>query len=128
VSEQRLRTGIIGEAVAARWYRERGYRELAHNWRCSIGELDLVLDRGDVLVICEVKSRRGDRFGGGWEAVTARKQQKLRALAQTFLLMHRLSPRSIRFDVASVLVHGPASSAPGQGRRSAEVEVFEDAF
>jgi putative endonuclease len=128
VTAPRLHAGTVGEDAAARWYRERGYRQLARNWRCSIGELDLVLDRGDVLVVCEVKSRRGGGFGGGWEAVTARKRQKLRALAQTFLLMHRLSPRSIRFDVASVLVHGPRPTGSGQGRCSAEVEVFQDAF
>ena len=128
VTAPRLHTGAVGEEAAARWYGERGYRELARNWRCSIGEIDLVLARGDVLVICEVKSRRSAGFGSGWEAVTARKRQKLRALAQTFLLMQPPSPRSIRFDVASVFVRGPGPSAPGEERRSVEVEVFEDAF
>ncbi len=124
---ERLRTGTAGEDAAARWYRQRGYGELARNWRCSIGEVDLVLSRGDTLVFCEVKTRRGSGFGGGWEAVTARKRQKLRALAQTFLLVHRLAPATVRFDVASVLVREgrPPGSGPG---RSAEVEVFEDAF
>jgi putative endonuclease len=127
VTEQRLRTGAVGEDAAAEWYRPRGYRELARNWRCSIGEIDLVLTRGDTLVICEVKARRGSGFGGGWQSVTARKQQKLRALAQTFLLVHPLRPRSVRFDVASVLVTGTGPDV-GPGRRSAQVELFEDAF
>jgi putative endonuclease len=119
MTDQRLTTGSLGEDAAARRYRDRGYRVMARNWRCSIGELDLVLTRGDTLVFCEVKARRGSGFGGGWEAVTARKQQKLRALAQTFLLTHRLSPQAVRFDVASVLVR-PAGSV--------QVELFEDAF
>jgi putative endonuclease len=129
VTAERLRTGTVGEDAAASWYRERGYRELARNWRCSIGEIDLVLGRGDTLIICEVKARRGSGFGAGWEAVTARKRQKLRALAQTFLLVHRLSPRTVRFDVASVVVGSarPRGSRPGAGG-SAQVEVFEDAF
>ena len=119
VDQPRHTTGSLGEAAAARHYRDRGYRVLARNWRCSIGELDLVLTCADTLVFCEVKTRRGSGFGGGWEAVTARKRQKLRALGQTFLLAHRLSPRAVRFDVASVLL------VPGH---SAQVEVFEDAF
>jgi putative endonuclease len=119
MAQQRPSTGALGEAAAARHYRDRGYRVLARNWRCSIGELDLVLTRADTLVFCEVKARRGSGFGAGWEAVTARKRQKLRSLGQTFLLTQRLSPGAVRFDVASVLL--------GSGR-SAQVEVFEDAF
>ena len=119
MSDQRLSTGSIGEQAAAVRYIDRGYRVVARNWRCSIGELDLVLERGDTLVFCEVKARRASGFGGGWEAVTARKRQKLRALGQTFLLMHGISPRTVRFDVASVAV------GPG---RSTQVEVFQDAF
>lgn len=119
MTQRRTSTGSIGEDAAARRYRDRGYRVVARNWRCRIGELDLVLSRGDTLVFCEVKARRGSGFGGGWEAVTARKRQKLRALAQTFLLTSRLHPGSVRFDVASVMV--------GQGG-STQVELFEDAF
>ena len=119
VHHRRPTTGSLGEGAAARHYRDRGYRVLARNWRCGIGELDLVLTRADTLVSCEVKTRRGSGFGGGWEAVTARKRHKLRALGQTFLLTHRLSPGAVRFDVASVLL---------VAGRSAQVEVFEDAF
>ena len=69
-----LWTGEPTPGVAASWRREtryvaRGYRVVARNWRCRIGELDLVLARGSALVICEVKTRRGSRLrrrvGGG---------------------------------------------------------------
>ena len=69
-------------------------------------------------MFCEVKSRRGAAFGGGYEAVTWRKQAKLRALAEAFLQAHGSRPHAIRFDVASVAVLS--------GRPS--VEVFEEAF
>jgi putative endonuclease len=110
--------GQRGEDMAGQAYLRRGYRVLARNWRCRVGELDLVLERRGLLVFCEVKTRRGAAFGGGYEAVTWRKRAKLRALADAFLQETGLRPRAVRFDVASV--------GPG-GRRSA-VEVFEDAF
>jgi len=110
--------GERGEDAAADAYRRRGYRILARNWRSRLGEIDLVVERGGVLVFCEVKSRRGAGFGGGYEAVTWRKQVKLRALAEAFLQTHGSGPQAIRFDVASVAVRGERSI----------VELFEDAF
>ena len=111
-------TGQTGEDAALGVYRRRGYRLITRNWRCRIGELDLVLARDDLLVFCEVKTRRGAAFGAGYEAVTARKRAKLRAVAEAFLLASAARPRSTRFDVASVSL----------GPRGAEVELFQDAF
>jgi putative endonuclease len=110
--------GQRGEDAAVDAYRRRGYRIVARNWRCRIGELDLVVERRGVLVFCEVKSRRGRAFGVGYEAVTRRKQAKLRSLAEAFLQAAGSRPQAIRFDVASVAVRGERSA----------VELFEDAF
>jgi len=111
--------GARGEAAALRWYLDAGYDLIARNWRCSLGELDLVLVRRGMVVVCEVKTRSGDGFGAGHEAVTRRKQTKLRQLGEAFLQSHRLVPAAVRFDVASV------RARPGY---AAEVHVFEDAF
>lgn len=117
--DERATTGRIGEDAAERWYAGRGFRVLARNWRCRLGELDLVVSRGGSVVVCEVKSRRGTRYGGGWEAVHARKRAKIRTLAEAFLLSRNLRPGSIRFDVASVSV----------GRDgSVRLHLFQDAF
>jgi putative endonuclease len=110
--------GSRGEDAAADAYRRRGFRIVARNWRCRLGELDVVVQRRGVLVFCEVKSRRESVFGGGFEAVTRRKQAKLRAVAQAFLQATGSHPQAIRFDVASVSVRGARST----------VELFEDAF
>lgn len=110
--------GRDGEDAALRVYRRRGFRLLARNWRCPIGELDLVVERGGVLVFCEVKARTGVAFGGGYEAVTWSKRRKLRQLAEAFLASTAPRHQRIRFDVASVWLR------PG----TADVEVFEDAF
>jgi putative endonuclease len=119
MANDRSALGFAGEEAAARWYEERGYRVVARNWRCKIGELDLVVARGELLVICEVKTRASTGYGGGYEAVTAKKQAKLRAVAEAFLSSMRGPPKSIRFDVASVISESSGSVA---------VHLFDDAF
>jgi putative endonuclease len=91
---------------------------VARNWRCPLGELDLVLARGDTLVFCEVKARATSLMGAPYEAVTPQKQRKVRAVAEAFLGARGRGSR-YRFDVASVSV-----ASDGQAR----VRVFEDAF
>jgi putative endonuclease len=118
-SSARSQLGARGEEAALARYRDDGYSLVARNWRCPAGELDLVLRRGDLMVFCEVKTRAGGAFGGGHEAVTWRKQRKLRQLAELFLAGMRGHPGAVRFDVASVLARPGTLPA---------VDVFEDAF
>lgn len=91
---------------------------MARNWRCPLGELDLVVVRRDLLVFCEVKTRSGPAFGGGYEAVTRAKRRRVRNLAELFLQRNAFERARVRFDVASVWLGG----------RGADVEIFEDAF
>jgi putative endonuclease len=100
-------------------YRRRGYRLVARNWRCRLGELDLVVAREELTAFCEVKARAGPALGGPHESVTATKQRKIRALAETFIGARRLPAARYRFDVASVIV-SPAGGS--------NVYIYEDAF
>lgn len=117
--DDRIARGRVGEDAALRLYERRGYAMVARNWRCSLGELDLVLLRRGTLVVCEVKTRGGAAFGGGYEAVTWSKRRKLRRLAEAFLEQTHADAPTVRFDVASVWL--------GRSGR-ADVEIFEDAF
>lgn len=108
-----------GEVAAWAAYRRRGYRLLARNWRCPLGELDLVLAARGVVVFCEVKARTSGTLGGPHEAVGLSKRRRLRALAEVFIESHRLGSPAYRFDVASVLL------VPD---RPPQVHLFEDAF
>ncbi|MBA2609062.1 MAG: YraN family protein [Actinobacteria bacterium] len=95
--------GARGERLAAQWYRANGYQLVARNWTCPIGELDLIVRRGDELVFVEVKTRGSDRYGLPSEAVGIAKQRKLRALASAWLSTTTEYFAEIRFDVVSII-------------------------
>jgi putative endonuclease len=94
--------GAYGERVAARLLADAGMVVLDRNWRCPIGELDLILRDGDTIVFCEVKTRRGEAYGTPAEAVTPTKARRLRALAAAWLREYAHPREAIRFDVVTV--------------------------
>ena len=99
-----IEVGRSGEDLAVAWYRSHGYDVIDRNWRCSIGEIDIVARRGGLLVVVEVKSRRTAAFGVPALAVTPVKQRRLRRLAACWLAKYRVIRRvEVRFDVASVV-------------------------
>lgn len=95
--------GRRGEDVAARFLEQQGLVVLSRNWRCRHGELDLVATDADRLVVCEVKTRSGTRFGEPAEAVTARKVYRIRQTTQAWLAAHQMGWVEVRFDVLAVL-------------------------
>jgi putative endonuclease len=103
--------GRYGEDVAARHLSEAGLVVLERNWRCREGEIDIVARDGDVLVLCEVKTRRSSAYGSPLEAVTDRKAARQRVLAARWIAVRGVHPRAVRFDVVGVLAsrQGPAS-------------------
>jgi putative endonuclease len=94
--------GAYGERVAARHLAERGMVVLDRNWRCPEGELDLVLRDGDVLVACEVKTRRGDSCGSPHEAVDAVRLERLHRLVWRWAEDHGVHPGEARVDLVAV--------------------------
>ncbi len=109
-ADDRRALGTFGERVVERWYAERGADILARNWRVREGELDLVVRLRDVLVFVEVKTRRSKRFGLPIEAITPAKAARLRRLVGLWLAANSTArPRSIRIDIASVLVETGAA-------------------
>jgi putative endonuclease len=117
--DDRRAVGAAGEEAVARWYTDAGYVVLARNWRVREGEIDLVARRDRTIVFCEVKTRRGDAFGTPAEAVTPRKQARIRTLSLRWLGDSGVRADIVRFDVASVT---PA------GRGGWIVDVLEAAF
>ncbi|HTM09795.1 MAG TPA: YraN family protein [Verrucomicrobiae bacterium] len=100
--------GRDGEQIAEKYLAKKGYRLVERNYRCPMGELDLIaLDRR-VIVFIEVKTRVDQSFGPPLESVHPRKQQKMIGAAQYFLSQHKLHDREARFDVVGISFDGDA--------------------
>jgi putative endonuclease len=100
---ERALLGRAGEDLAARMYLDDGF-EVARNYRCSYGEMDVIASRPGLVVFCEVKTRSTSFFGLPAEAVGHAKQARLRRIAAHWLAEHRPGRVEIRFDVVSVIV------------------------
>ncbi|MDT0304659.1 YraN family protein [Streptomonospora wellingtoniae] len=101
---RRSTLGTRGEDVAAAYLARGGLRILARNWRCAEGEIDIVAGQGATIVVAEVKTRTGLRFGSPLEAVTESKRRRLRRLARRWAATHGAAGRPIRIDAVCVLV------------------------
>ena len=95
--------GRYGETVAAQLLIEAGLTLLDRNWRCDEGEIDLVLREGAVLVVCEVKTRRGDLGGTPHEAIDDAKLDRLHRLGRRWMTAQDLHSDDVRVDLVAVI-------------------------
>jgi len=114
----RRAVGLEGEAVARRFLKDLGFRIVEENFNCPLGEIDLIVEDGDILVFVEVKTRRSTRFGTPAEAVHARKQRQILRVAEAYMRERRFRG-PCRVDVVAV-------EFPGQGAE-ARIELIRNA-
>lgn len=100
--ENNRQTGARYEREAAAYLEKKGYTILEQNYRCKMGEVDLIAKDGKYLVFCEVKYRRGTEWGYPEEAVDMRKQRVISRCAMYYLMEHGLINLSCRFDVICI--------------------------
>ena len=106
--------GKRGEALAVTYLESRGYRIVECNFRCRLGELDIVAMDGSTLVFVEVRSKASGQHGGAIATVTRAKQARVARVAQAYLSMRRPRFESCRFDVIGIT--------------GGQLEHIEDAF
>ncbi len=94
--------GRRGEAAAAAYLQRTGMTVVERNWRCKIGEVDIVALDGTALVLVEVKTRTTNAKGTPEEAVSPAKQRKLVRLAQAYVTQAEVTFEEIRFDVVAI--------------------------
>lgn len=108
------------EAISANYLMKQGLTRLHQNFRCRIGEVDLIMQDKHYLVFIEVRYRYNDDFGGAKASITREKQRKVRKVAEYYLRRFGRKSYSIfcRFDVI-------AAVAVSQGLK---IEWIKDAF
>jgi len=118
-TDQQCVTGGIGERHAARFLRRLGYRIVKRNYRCAVGEIDLVALDGSTIVFVEVKARASREHADPQDAVNPGKQRRLTRAAKTFLAQTQSLDRVCRFDVVAIIL---------DGKKAMEIEHIQDAF
>lgn len=96
--------GIYGERLAADYLISIGYEILERNWRCGIGEIDLIARDKDRWVFVEVKTRNAAGFGEPFESITEEKLSRLRRLVGEWCRIRQVAGVQVRIDAVSVLV------------------------
>jgi len=118
VTKERIALGRLGEELAKQRLKKLGYRIIETNYRCPLGEIDVVAKDGDVLVFVEIKTRRDRSLGEAKEAVHKRKQGQLSKVALAYLKSNHLLGSKARFDVVAIEV----------SRGKEEIEIVKNAF
>ena len=118
MSRERKDKGDRGEDRAAAFLRKEGYRILERNYRCPLGEMDIIAREGKTIVFVEVKTRSSDRFGSPQAAIGPQKQRRMTVVALCYLNGQGWLGEPARFDVAAVNLH--------EGRET--VTLYKNAF
>lgn len=109
------------EKLAAAYLMKHGLNLVDVNYRCRVGEIDLIMRDRSQLVFVEVRYRRSSKFGSPAETVDPRKQRKLIHAAQLYLLtLHLTDTTSCRFDIVGI--------TPGTDPNTLRFDWIQDAF
>lgn len=99
---QHLLKGDSAERQALDYLQRQGLTLVASNFRCKVGELDLVMRDSSALVIVEVRYRKSEQYGGALASITRQKQARIVAATQHYVIINNLSRCAIRFDVVAL--------------------------
>ncbi|OGR05867.1 MAG: YraN family protein [Deltaproteobacteria bacterium RIFOXYD12_FULL_50_9] len=102
MSIRRQFLGKQGETLACVYLKKSGYNIISTNYRCKLGEIDIIAEESGTLVFVEVKCRASTAFGEPYEAVTKRKMSQMSRVALEYMSCNKLFGRMARFDVVSI--------------------------
>jgi putative endonuclease len=106
--ENRKQIGDYGEKLALEAYLKAGYKVVAKQYRCAMGEIDLIVRKKDVLVFVEVRTKTTQRYGSAEESITDKKKKTIRKVSQFFLqdftYNKSFNQIAIQFDVIAITI------------------------
>lgn len=101
----RINTGKEGEKLAEAYLKKNGYHIIEKNYRCAIGEIDIIAKEKNELVFLEVKTRKSEDLGFPEQSVGIKKQKKMSQLALWYLQDKKMNGIISRFDVLAITMH-----------------------
>ncbi len=104
MTRKRLQVGEAGEKAARNYLEQLGYRIIETNYRCKLGEIDIIARDLDTIVIVEVRTKTGKVFGSPEESITGTKAQKLHRLALFYLQSAYRREVASRIDLVAVML------------------------
>ena len=118
MTKERLQLGKFGEDLALKKIKRLGYKQITRNYRCHLGEVDLVAKDRDTLVFIEIKTRKTKSIGYAKEAVDARKRRQLSKVALAYMKANSCLETKARFDVVAISLDGG----------NPKIEIVKNAF
>ena len=118
MTKERLDLGKAGEDLAFKKIKKLGYKCVERNYRCALGEIDLIAKHGDYLVFIEIKTRKGRDTGYAKEAVNDRKKRQISKTALNYMKEKDCYDTKSRFDVVAVCINNG----------KVDIEVIQNAF
>ena len=118
MTKERIDLGKIGEDLALRKVKRLGYKVVAKNYRCPLGEIDLIAKDRGCLVFIEIKTRKGKSVGYAKEAVDGRKRRQISKVALSYMKSNDCMDVKARFDVIAINIMGDQK----------EIEIITNAF
>ncbi len=96
--------GSYGEKMAVKYLIINNYAIKHVNFRCKLGEIDIIAEKDNIIVFIEVKTRKNKKYGYPCESVTKRKQQKIIKTAQFYINKNNVKDKQFRFDVIEIFM------------------------
>ena len=118
MTKERVELGRFGEELALKKIKRLGYKKVIRNYRCPLGEVDLIARDGDTLVFIEIKTRKNKSMEYVKEAVNARKRRQLSKVALAYIKSNGCCDVKARFDVVAISLGGDKP----------QIEVIKNAF
>jgi putative endonuclease len=118
--DNRKKLGSKGEKLAAKFLKRKGYRIVHRNYRCRLGEIDIIAKQDDTIIFVEVRTKQTDEFGAPQYSITAAKKGHISKVALWYIKENKLINQSCRFDVVAITF--------SENSRKPDIEHIENAF
>lgn len=105
MTKRRINIGKQGETLAEDYLRQQNYKIVEKNFRCKLGEIDIIAKDRHLVVFVEVRTKTSDAYGPAYNTVTYSKRKQVKRVALYYISKHNLVNTQFRFDVIGIILN-----------------------